>query len=248
MLKLEKIAKTQEIGIILRDKPFLLTKTFSLAFGCALFIHLGAFTIFHISPFKIGYSESIFPPAIVAADLPFRGNGNNLSIQLMEEAIPSYLIAPTIPIPELSLQLQENAIPGGFSLHPFLSLEDNVGIQQTDTLFQKSGPKLPVKIHLSAGLANKAYDNNEELLKIITEPISSITSEQSFLFTVQIEQRTGQIFWWEEKTIHASKDAHQQAIKILKNLRFDTDQEGFVELGNVEIIFYPTNSLKKDFQ
>jgi hypothetical protein len=247
MLKLKKSAKSRELSIILRDKPSLLTKTFFFALGYALFIHFSAFFLFHISPFKIGYEESIFPPVIVATDFPFLGTFDNVSIHLAdEEAIPSYIIAPEPSLPEpFALIDHASSTQGGTLFDPFFSIEDNVGIQHSDTLFTSPTPKKAVAIALSGGLAERILldqKNIDEDLKTIAADQQRSMLPQRFDFSVQLERSTGKIFWWEEIGIDHSSDRrlYLLAVELLKSLQFNVDPRDFVDLGDVEINFFPS--------
>jgi hypothetical protein len=96
MLKLEKISRTRDINITVRAKKTRLNGTFFCALAMAMGLHgLGA-AIFHISPFKIGYQESIYPPVTVAIDLGKEEiNGDILTHIDEENEIPTHLILPT---------------------------------------------------------------------------------------------------------------------------------------------------------
>lgn len=65
MLKLEKIAKSQELSVLLRARPKIMTKQFAMALSYAVLVHLMALAVFHIAPFKIGFDSRLLPPVRV---------------------------------------------------------------------------------------------------------------------------------------------------------------------------------------
>src|SRR5262245_51257714 len=101
MLKLERIAKTDEINVLIRSKPSLLNRPFLYALTYAILFHLSALLIFQIAPFKLGYQQSLFPPVRVASEVPSSIGIYATNAMQDDDMIPSYLIAPLPPIPEL---------------------------------------------------------------------------------------------------------------------------------------------------
>lgn len=69
MLQLEKISKTREVNISLRNKTPLLNSTFLQALAIAIAFHLVGAFVFQIKPFFVSKVDMIFPPVIVNTDL-----------------------------------------------------------------------------------------------------------------------------------------------------------------------------------
>lgn len=250
MLKLEKIARTREINVSLRDKEGFFNRTLLFALACALVIHGGALLLFHIAPFKIGYDESIFPPVVVATEFP--DPANKVTAHLDEdEPIPPYVVAPlpkqTWPpqMPTHALARQMEYIQQQSVLtNPFLPLENDTRIDDHSIHF--SGPRdhAPIKIYVSGSLGDLTLVNQDTYEEELTELTSQSQKVKSavprrYIYTVQVEHDSGEVFWYELKHSEEDGELKKLAVDILKSLRFAPVRSLFVSSGEVEIVITP---------
>jgi hypothetical protein len=264
MLKLERIAKTRELSILVRAKTTLFTKTFLFALAYAIFIHVLGLFIFQIAPFKINYQQSTFPPVSVATEIPIH-QGVYTTNELLEKENPiaAYLLAPvperpTLPIasqalPQRNMEYIKQSSPLN---NPFLALENQLEPEHVGKI---KAP--PVSVILSGAIAElefkldeknvkKAYEN-EDKMKLTGLSTSSIFR---FHFNVQVEQDHGQIFWWEMTKGEGGNavggtgntSMQEQAIKILMGLQFTPKPEQVILPGEVEIVFVVNERLDKN--
>ncbi len=243
MLKLEKIAKTRELNILLRTRQTFLSVTFLCALGYALLIHFGALFIFKIAPFQVNYQQSLFPPVRVATELPIQ-RGVYSSNQHFEEQepIPAYLVAPlptgpTIPMARMIPVLNKESITQKIAFNtPFFPQEE---ISEKEILASKTNAKIYelIDFHISGALV--------ELLEL--SPLTNISQEiksdakdtYRIYFKVQVDQTNGEIFWWEIKEDPEDKKLQNYAIEALKSLKFAPQKAPDIVSGEIEIVMIP---------
>lgn len=196
MLRLEKIRKTHDISVTLRKKAPFFSTTFCLALLWALGIHLFGLLIFHVAPFRITYSDSIFPPVSVASDLGKIWQGNALAYLDEDIVVPPYLLLPlsldfsTPSIPELPQPKKSEYYSANFYKNPFLSVE-------LDSLVHEN-PKfdLPMdqlmKIHVSGPLADFAW--KYESIDFSVYEIKK--GEYAIAYDIKVDE-SGHVFWWQ---------------------------------------------------
>lgn len=242
MLKLEKVAKTNELSVLVRVKPTLLTTPFLLALSYALFVHTAAFFIFQISPFRIGYQQSLFPPVRVATEVPFHDGvyATNEHFE-EEEPIAPYLIAPSPFKPQLPTAQaipiirnteyikQKNPLS-----NPFLSLEKLLEIDIDRSELASSSVYIPLSVQLSGSLADLSFEFGT-LDKIFEMHREQPYRTYHFLFSAQLDQKNGELFWWDLKVGENDTQAENYALDILRGLRFTPKiRSGFLS-GEVSI-------------
>lgn len=252
MLKLEKVAKTRELNVILRDKPSLLNQTFLLALGYALLCHIFAVVIFQISPFKIGYEASIIAPVHVASDFLSDPN-QKVSIQYDElSLVPDYLPVPKLKPPKLPAMTYKNEILTKITIkhtepskNAFLALEDKLEMQPLVNLFQENTINAdPISLSLSGSIANQHLSNDIDILyskikRFGTENYSlKSKTPYHFDFAVMIDQSQGEIFWWESRHEITNPKLRWLIESLLKDLRFEKAPFYNVEKGNIEITIH----------
>ena len=96
MLKLEKVAKTLEISIALRQRDSFFSAPLLQAFGIAIALHIFAGVLFQVSPFRISGSQTIFPPVLVDAELISEGESAVVAQVDAEEISPRYIKEPRL--------------------------------------------------------------------------------------------------------------------------------------------------------
>lgn len=248
MLKLEKVAKSRELNVILRDKPTLFTRSFLMAFGYALFCHFFALFIFQISPFKISYQPSLIPPVLVASDFnPSDPNHYVTAFFDQENHIPEYLIPPqfkTNRLPDIAKKIiyVENAkIIHYRSFEQPFSLENNIEIQPLVNHFTTVKKTAPFSVSASGGISDSALivdkENIDAVLKRFATYNPSLHSNIPYhvVFSVMVNQENGEIFWW--KTISGKTDGSilWLAISLLQNLSFERGLSHSFANGNIEL-------------
>ncbi|MBA3237533.1 MAG: hypothetical protein H0T62_04185 [Parachlamydiaceae bacterium] len=227
MLKLEKIAKTRELSVLLRAKPTLLTSPFLFALSYAVFIHLAAIFIFQISPFKIGYQQSLFPPVSVATEIPVHEGvyaSNNHFEE--EEPIAAYLIAPSPLKPPLP---SAQAIPIVRNIeyikqksplsNPFLSHENILDDDVETFALASSSVYAPLTVQLSGAFADipLEFGAMDQIHKAAHE---HLYRTYRFVYSAHLDQERGEFFCWDLKDGDKDTKAENYALDILKGLHF----------------------------
>lgn len=248
MLKLEKIARTRDINVCLRDKPVFLNKTFFVALGYALGFHLSALLLIQISAFKVGYQESIFLPAFVATDFKDAIDIRGLQID-SEDQIPFFFLPPAAALPDMmpfretSICFQERHQQKLLRReHALLSVENHMEMHFEDSFFADPPPIAPVVIAISGMLADNFLlhkeEHEEELAQLVLQKkIHDLSVPQRFLFHVQVEDLEGEVFWWELVESSGEELCYEYAVAILKSLRFQLPSQSFAQKGDIEISF-----------
>lgn len=220
MLRLEKGSK--KLDITLRQRERIFTRPLLQALGIALGIHLAALVLFPIALTRFSGSQQIHLPVSVAAILPAL---SDVSIEIAEEEIPArYLSAPKSRLPPLpapsSLQL---AMP---EFHPSQEQHDFLD----DFLDHQTHFAEPLILRISGPLALRK--------RLLTTPKTlPIPHSGRVVFHVQLENRSGKIFWLDRKEAHPDEKLNQIAERLIQELLFEPVREAFVTEGEVEIIF-----------
>jgi hypothetical protein len=245
MLKLEKVAKSRDFNVILRHKPSLLSYYFLLALSYALFCHLIALILFDVGAFKVSYNATILPPITVASDKVFIGVTSDWGSQ---KPLPSYLIPPSSPLPQLPVIAMEIPRPQEISKQDdssenlFLALEDKIEVDPLTNLLSEKKGRRNFLIRCCGGLNESNIIINEELIAkdipnfLKANPSLHSSDPYQFYFSVAIEEQSGQIFWWDcHQASTENKELRSLAIHVLKQLRFDQQSLHAVNSGNIEI-------------
>jgi hypothetical protein len=246
MLKLEKIAKTLEISITLREREHFLNKTFVQALIIAIGLHLFAGVLFNVRFIKITASQSIFPPAFVEADLSILSDNSVVAVAEEEDNHLKHFIeakGSKPPAPEFTtrdyiqqtIQLNKAC---EWEKNPFIAIESQIN-QQSIPLptFSKNKSFKPVSVSVSGGLDPIALIDEGwgkmdfSILKKLTTPYYRV------IFSVRLDNQSGCLFWHEFKTDRSNKELDYLAEYILKNMCFDINKDLFATLGEVEIVF-----------
>lgn len=239
MLRLEKVLKTRDINITLRHKDSFFNPTLCFALLWAVGIHLGGILFFYIAPFKINYTDSLFPPVSVASDLGLSDTRHALALWEEETAIPSYLLLPFTaeafshtPSKTPAIKPFNDRSTERDSARLFLSSE----IQCISHGCSPVEPKAtaPLKIQVSGPLA----DYPQSLTKEILSP-SLYASHQKrnyhLIFDVEVDGKTGQIMWLQPREKQHLALA-RWGEDVLKSMRFQIPPTKAVVVGRVEIL------------
>lgn len=223
MLKLEKISNSLGLALRLRERDSFLNPQLLKALSIALFLHIGGLLLFHISPFQFS-SSFIFPPIQVQSD-------HSSQQAISAHAILDMQEEEEFPFPPLRLLLPTidwiNA-PLESALEPSLALNLNT-LQHSE---EKNWPKweFPLSIPLEEPLIQLtiAGDLAEYPLESYDPKLDQThrLSEHSPLyhevtFQVQLDERRGELFWYERLQSSGIKKIDQLAEQMLLSLRFD---------------------------
>jgi hypothetical protein len=255
MLKLERIAKTRQLNVSLRDRQTLFSKPFLTALGYAAALHVVALLLFHVPKFSLPTGSPLTLPTIVATE--FVGASAVLLTEVDSPLPPPYVIAPLPMAPSLptvafepphswNWQYQLKVFTASCcSENPFDAVEHSIGIPQELTLFAGPAPQAPVAIHLAGQLAAaplSQFDSHEEdLLELLqTQPRLRHHRSCRFVYDVYVDSISGIIFWWESKIADGDKLFEELALEILTSLHFTSDSIHSFNKGNVEIVLAPS--------
>lgn len=245
MLKLEKIAKTLEISITLRQRESLFNKTFIQALMIAIGLHLFAGILFNVRFIKIAGSQTVIPPAFVEADLTAPSDNSIVAIAEEEENHPKHFIEakgskpqlPAIPLSEHAQQTVQLQKACCWKKNPFIEIEAYANPAPIPLPKAPNTPGQPIQVYVSGGL-NAASLMQEGWESIDPATLKTqATQNYCVIFAVRIDGQTGSVFWYEFKTDRAHKELDALAEQILKNMRFDKSEDSFATLGEVEIVF-----------
>jgi|LakMenEpi03Aug12_release.lakeMendotaPanAssembly.Ray.scaffolds.fasta_scaffold13900_6 hypothetical protein len=238
MLKLEKIAKTNEIGIVLQHKEAFFSSSLLKAFILALGLHLLAALFFQVHPLKVIGSQMILPPILVEADLSSPIERTIAAASLDQEETFSHLIGEPKGTILSTPRWPENHFTHFFEWPSLVETRHDLFANRSDETFgtdlmipSKAGKsEKNLRIYLSGPLAEKKRIENE----LKTNPCIGENSWQT-RYAVRLDNRTGTIFW--HQALEESPLCEKEAEAILASLRFQPDLEEFVTWGIVDIAY-----------
>lgn len=237
MLRLEK-AKNREINVHLRRKRTRLNWSLIKAFAAAVALHLFAAMVFHIHLW-INQEDGILPYIQVNTDLDHSGD-KDVILDYSKEQIRSsrHPLEPLASIPQFP------AIP---THSPERQMEYIETSQKQNNLFsfieedwsyltanhEKFTPPKPIQINPSGDLGDLPLINNG-LEKIALPDLPGFCRA---VFAVQVEGKTGRIFW--QDAIELPREPELQTIseQILNNIRFQPIANAVVTTGEIELVY-----------
>lgn len=248
MLKLEKIAKTLEISITLRQRERIWSKAFVQALIIAIGLHIFAGLLFNVRLAKIMGSQTVFAPILVESDLSTLPDNSVIAQLDTDEVLPRHIKEPKGSKPALpSIPVK----PGfGKDMHlnrtcdsdcdTFQALEAKMyNLEFSLSLPSTGSSTKPVIIQTSGrldheNLVTEGWENMD------LSPLSTLANRSyRKTYNVRIENKTGCAFWFEPDCPGANDSSLDSlAENILKNMRFETKENAFVTAGTIEIIFY----------
>lgn len=242
MLRLKK-ARRQEISVTVRDKSPWMSRTFLFALTIALGIHLSAVLVFHIHSI-LASGEVVLPPTLVETDASGVLDDANVGVLAymdFEGRSQRHISAPVASrpkIPDMKMPtiaremeyLNDESNP----LNPFLEIEEEWQYLKESRMPSKNPA---IQIHVAGALADVPLLNEGKEGLSVT-PMKN----ETIIFSVQLERKSGRIFWYIPKQMSSMKVINEAAEKILKNMVFQTDPLAFVAAGEVEIQFMTSES------
>lgn len=218
MLKLEKTSDLSGLAICIRERERFFEPRLLKALAIAFFLHIGALILFQVTPFYFS-SKFVFPPIQVQFDPPVQGISALASSYTEEELLlpPPLSFIPTLDW--ISFSQESTLIPSlNFDLHALQSLEERVQPKWHEPISLKlEEPR--IQLDISGDLAEIPLIASDPLLNQM-QPRSLQGSPTYVAYHVQLDEKTGEIFWYER--FQSSKEAaiNHLTEKILLNLRF----------------------------
>lgn len=237
MLKLEK-QKSRDISITMRDKNKRLNKTFLYAFSIAVGMHLLAVLIFHIHSILV--SDVVLPPTLVEIDANSLQEDTDPAILALTDPdgrLQRHVLAPTpstpqlpsVEAPQIARELEYLQVLRN-SENPFRVIEDDWQFP-TETPHAKTFE--PISIHLTGELAKLKLLN----ANMVNAMLFPIPKSEMVIYHVQIERKSGKIFWFLAEQLPTNKKLQEKAETILRSMEFEQDSLAFVTSGDIEILF-----------
>lgn len=229
MLKLEQ--KETGLSIGLRDKEKWLSGPLLAALFIALVFHFAAFVLFDIQSFRLKHSRFV-PPAVVETDLNTVEDEPKITVEWEEEKkgrrdhLMPIASTPKFEINHLPDYEQPAIAPPAVSDHPFASTEKwgRLNLDAEPTMMNN------VSIHLSGGLGGRSLN-----------PMAIALSNQGSshfhcVAEVQVDEMTGEVFWWEEVMMEGEMSLRAEAEKILAQMSVKPLKRNGISRGLVDII------------
>jgi hypothetical protein len=222
MLKLEKTSDLPGLTIRMREREHFFEPRLLKALAIALILHSGALLFFHVTPFHFS-STFTFPPIQVQSDSPIQGVSTWVSQDIQDPLLLSPPLALLPPLDWIPFH-QESILTPALSFDPdaFKSLEEHLWPKWQEPLsLPLNEPR--IRLAISGDLAHVPLITLDPLL---TEKQSIYSSKDPVYVTyqVQVDEKTGEIFWYERTQSSAIATIDQLTEKILLNLRFASQE------------------------
>lgn len=220
MLKLEKILRTREVNIIVKDPERRLTGPLMKAFAIALTLHLILASLFQITTLSFRGSTTVLTPTLVIAESPVR-DGATLAVmdsnQPLDKRIPIRMASEPQLLSKLHIMDESLLFP------PSLSM--------------RKGVVAPIRLFVSGDIHNMLINKDlKQSLPKLPPKANEVESARS-VFSVAVNPIDGRIFWYEtlENTSITALDAYAEL--VLKELEFTQNPNHTIAKGIVEIHF-----------
>ena len=250
MLKLEKSKKNGEIQIQLRPSMRLFDRYFLLALAAAVALHLFAALLFHVRLFSMGEIETILPATKAYAHF-VKGSANENDAIVSAQVNMEGRFTPAQLHPPQSMPLLKPLNPS----HPIYSIDYSGSRQKKNNPFIEIEKDIEenhfalldipvvassVKIAITGPLAKiPLQDIKEELSPLFTLRTFSPKNlhQERAVYTVQVDAKSGQIFWFQPHETTLNKLQTTLAEKLLKNMLFQIHPGEFIQTGQIELTF-----------
>ena len=245
MLKLEKCSDSN-IRIRIRKQESFFEPPLLKALGIALLLHMGALTLFHVTPFSF-YSTFTFPPVHVQSDVSIKG----VSAQVYRPSMQDDMLPPPLtfipPLDWISFSSESPLAPlTSFDPQDFQTLEQQIWPKWQEPLLTKlEEPR--IQLTISGDLANIPLARRDSLLNQM-QPLSSHDSAAYVTYQAQLDERTGEIFWYERIESSGVKAIDQCTENILLNLRFTPPNNQIPILGTLTFVVLPESNGRQEIR
>jgi len=244
MLRLEKSADLSNVTIRIREKENFFDSYLLKALAIALSLHAVGLILFQVTPFAFT-STFTFAPVHVQSDLPIKG----VSALVLNYGEENEIAPPPLPfIPPLdwiAFAPESPLVPSVvFNSRTLLALEERV--------WPKWEMPLPIKLEepqiqlaISGDLAELPLLSRDPLLNQM-QVVSSHDSAAYVTYKVQLDEKSGEIFWYERVESSMISAIDQLTEKILLNLRFAPPKDHVPVLGKLNFIVLPFAHLTQE--
>lgn len=232
MLKLEKSSDFSSLAIRWREKDCFFEPRVLKALAIALLIHCGALIFFQVTPLTL-FSTFTFSPIQVHSD----DSIEITSILLATDREEDFLPPPVSLVPELdwiSPFSELNSISSLPDYQAFQWMEEQLW-PKWDTSLSLPLEEPSIQLSISGHLADYSLLASHPLLSQM-QPFSPSLSPTYVSYQVQVDEKTGEIFWYEKKKSSENKQIDSLTEEILLQLRFAT--QGSLEFvqGNLDFV------------
>jgi len=232
MLSLEKNHRNKEITVKIRKRKSFFTPLLCQAFCLALGIHLIGFLIFHIHVFKRN-STFLYSPIQVKADENFPSK----PLLLLEE-VPSSHQDPFEPplfafLENFSYHIPSEQLESVDS--DFIPLENHFSYP---SVISKPVKTSPVSFFITGELAKRQLLKYDPLLDLKQTKTGPSGEPVCLSFKVQIDDRTGRVFYQQPTETSGSLKTNQLAEKIIENFEFEKGKPFWQDSGIIHFVFY----------
>ena len=242
MLKLERKSRDGEVNLLINGNDSFFNRSLVVAFLLALGFHALFLLVFHVSPFKSGVIETLYPPVGVEADLPVIPDGvlavadiGTAPLSLYGIPVPGFS-QPSVPPSSQFLK----TVATTYSIetdpldNPFLSIEEDAYLPIFSVSVKKE--RKPINVLVSGVLAERgiiflgvdAKNSSSSVIKEMKEPLRLV-------YDVSVDGRTGKVFWFEPKEPSRLAAVNRLGNEIILGMLFATGGN-FVD-GTVELEF-----------
>ncbi len=233
MLKLEKKSNLLGMTIRMREQERFFEARLLKALAIALFLHISALLFFHVTPFYLP-STFTFPPIQVQSDQPSQGSAALVSSYAEEEELfPPLSLIPILDW--ISFSQQSTLNPSlSLDLHALQSLEERLWPKWQESLSLKlEEPR--IQLTISGDLAELPLVTSDPLLNQM-QTISLQPSPAYVTYHAQLDEKTGELFWYERTQSSAEPAIDYLTEKILLNLRFDSPASKEIVKGTLNFV------------
>lgn len=226
MLKLERTSQLSGLTVRLRERERFFEPRLLKALAIALLFHCSALLFFNITPFTFS-SAFTFPPVQVQFDQPSKSISTLVSayVEESDELLPPPLTL--IPALDWISLPQQSTLTASAPLDPqaLQPLEERLWPKWQEPL----SPHLEeprIQLTISGDLAELPLAVSDPLLNQM-QPLSS-SSPAYVTYQVQMDEKTGELFWYERIQSSGIVAIDHLTEKILLNLRFSPKSQEMI--------------------
>lgn len=251
MLKLVRIKRDNNIAVSIRSKEPGVNRIFLQSLAIAVGLHVVAIALFTVHRMMVE-GEVIFSPSYVESDIGNIFQDAGVITQLDHEMNVSTSIAkPKLSRPGVPPHSNESFVRQmdfievpSFQNNPFKGIEEDYSHIASSSNSSSSAvvmhKQIGVDVQISGDIAEVAIvDDTIQLSGDQKKIVNQLQEPSKTVYTVQVEGKTGTIFWWDCKERIASSLLQRLAELYLTNLRFEPMEGVFIQTGAIEITFIP---------
>lgn len=244
MLRIDKKSKQHRPRLEVNTRKGRFNRSLQIAFGAALCLHGAALLIFQISPFKVRYSETIFPPIQVRVDNFPAIDSGALADQEKENPFRFPIPSPLRAEPKI-MEFMSTCKRGSEDLPRMVKMnsaprEDLCYDYYLERVIPIEGPsklEAPMIVQTSGGLAETPFTLEGIDMEYLDSALGIGAEKEikGISYRVKIDHRTGKVFWYSKISGEARKRVLQLCEKILASLRFEKNQPSIFSEGEIDI-------------